>query len=68
MMCGLSVYTLRCALSLVSLVFSLVFWKVFSVEVHPFMTSCCTFWQSAFSVSCFGAFMCVVDGVGMEHV
>ena len=52
--------------------------KCFLVEVHPYITCFCTFWQSAFSVTCFGAFfgrweqMCrcecssVVDGVGMK--
>ena len=48
--------------------------KCFLVEVHPYMTCFCTFWQSAFSVTCFGVFSlgggnkCVgvnVCGVGM---
>ena len=30
--------------------------KCFLVEVHPYMTCFCTFWQSAFSVTCFGMF------------
>ena len=30
--------------------------KCFLVEVHPYMSCFCTFWQSAFSVTCFGAF------------
>ena len=30
--------------------------KCFLVEVHPYMTCFCTFWQSAFSVTCFGEF------------
>ena len=30
--------------------------KCFLVEVHPYMTCFCTFWQSAFSVTCFGVF------------
>ncbi len=38
-MCGQSVHALRCALSLVSLVFG----EVFLVEVHPYMTCFCTF-------------------------
>ena len=31
--------------------------KCFLVEVHPYITCFCTFWQRAFSVSCFGAFL-----------
>ena len=31
--------------------------KCFLVEVHPYMTYFCTFWQSVFSVTCFGAFL-----------
>ena len=31
--------------------------QCFLVEVHPYMTCFCTFWQSAFSVTCFGAFL-----------
>ena len=46
------------------------------VEVHPYMTCFCTFWRSAFSVTCFGAFLgggnnCAgvnVHGVGKEVV
>ena len=30
--------------------------KCFLVEVHPYMACFCTFWQSAFSVTCFGVF------------
>ena len=30
--------------------------KCFLVEVHPYITCFCTFWQSAFSVTCFGVF------------
>ena len=30
--------------------------KCFLVEIHPYMTCFCTFWQSAFSVTCFGEF------------
>ena len=26
------------------------------MEVHPYMTCFCTFWQSAFSVTCFGVY------------
>ena len=28
------------------------------MELHPYMTSFCTFWQSAFSVTCFGVSFC----------
>ena len=50
--------------------------QCFLVEVHPYMICFCTFWQSAFSVTCFGAFLggdnnCVgvnVHGVGKELV
>ena len=31
--------------------------QCFWVEVHPYMTVFCTFWQSAFSVTYFGAFL-----------
>ena len=36
--------------------FHLFLGKCFLVEVHPYMTCFCTFWQSAFSVTCFGEF------------
>ena len=51
-MCGLSVHALRCALLLVSLVFGELFFAE-SPSLHDFF---CTFWQSAFSVTCFGRF------------
>ena len=51
-MCGLSVYALRCALLLVSLVFGELFFGE-SPSLHDLF---CTFWQSAFSVTCFGCF------------
>ena len=40
--------------------------KCFLVEVHPYMTCFCTFWQSDFSVTCFGAFFVVVTCVGVN--
>ena len=30
--------------------------KCFLVDVHPYIAYFCTFWQSAFSVTCFGVF------------
>ena len=47
-------HALRCALSLVSLVIGEEFfwWEC----INPYMTSFCTSWQSAFSVTCFGLF------------
>ena len=69
-----------CSLCMPSGVHSCLFhWflgQCFLVEVHPYMTCFCTFWQSAFSVTCFGAFLgggnnCVsvnVHGVGKELV
>ena len=39
-------YALQCALSLVSLVLGKSFWW----GVHPYITSFCTFWQSAFYI------------------
>ena len=47
-----NLHALRCALLLLV---SLVFGEVFFGAGHPYMTSFGMFWQSAFSVTCFGA-------------
>ena len=46
-----------CALLLVLLVFGSVF---FLVEVHRYMTVFCTFWRSAFSVTCLSCILCTI--------